>query len=206
MIRMPWRYQWDNPVFIDVRRWIPAGDVFDMNQGNMAIPIPAPFQFSGPITLAGEFLLNKQAFTGREIVNWQVDDAGDAMLKVGGWAWKSWMPSAPWVPGSWYFDKIMRSLRGGRDVLGRRYDPGYAFLSSVGVKVAPQDVELGFEYRAREVERTKNALNAEMRRIQKDKERKLISEETFIKERESLKKKMMRLESRAKETFKKTAP
>jgi len=35
-IRMPFRDEHGNPVFMDIRRWIPAGDVFDTNQGRSA--------------------------------------------------------------------------------------------------------------------------------------------------------------------------
>ena len=34
MLRMPYRDEHGNPVFIDIRRWIPAGDVFDVGQGH----------------------------------------------------------------------------------------------------------------------------------------------------------------------------
>src|SRR5690606_21945937 len=68
MVRMPWRDENDNPVFLDIRRWIPAGDVFDTNQGTMGeLGIPAPIQASGPLMLAAELALNKQAFTGQPI-------------------------------------------------------------------------------------------------------------------------------------------
>ena len=46
MIRMPYSDENNNPVFLDIRRWVPAGDVFDMNQNQM--PLPAWMQFGSP--------------------------------------------------------------------------------------------------------------------------------------------------------------
>jgi hypothetical protein len=201
MIRMPWRDDHGNPVFLDIRRWIPAGDVFDFDQSKGAIKVPAWMQFGGPLMLAAELALNKQAFTGKEIVNWKTDTAGDATSKVGGWLWRSWMPSAPWIPGGWYWEKIKRAAKGGRDVLGREYDLPMAFMSSVGIKIQGYDVKLGFRYKAQEIESIKNALTFEMRELERDRARKLIQYDDYIQQKEVLIKKIKNLESKAKEIF-----
>ncbi|MGL4441808.1 MAG: hypothetical protein ACRCUE_21375, partial [Bosea sp. (in: a-proteobacteria)] len=147
MIRMPWGDAYGNPVFLDVRRWVPAGDVFDMNQGHSALPIPAPLQFGGPLMLAGELLLNRQAFTGQDIVNDKTDDWWDLTSKVGDWAWKSWMPSAAWIPGSWYWTRIGNALKGATDFQGRPYSVPQAVSSSFGVKLKSQDVEAAMAWK-----------------------------------------------------------
>jgi len=117
MIRMPWRDAYGNPVFLDIRRWIPAGDVFDTNQGQSAIPIPAPLQFSGPLMLAAELVLNKTAFTGDEIVK-ETDTPAEKAEKIADWAWKSWMPAAPYIWNSWYWEKLRTAIKGGRRQAG----------------------------------------------------------------------------------------
>jgi hypothetical protein len=38
LIRMPWNDQHGSPVFLDVRRFIPVGDVFDLGQTHAALP------------------------------------------------------------------------------------------------------------------------------------------------------------------------
>jgi len=48
--------------------------------------------------LAFEFALNKQAFTGEEIVNRDTDTALEAASKTADWLYKSWMPSAAYIP------------------------------------------------------------------------------------------------------------
>jgi len=199
LIRMPWDDENGSPVFLDIRRWIPAGDVFDFNQNQM--PLPAWIQFGGPLMLAAEFALNKQAFTGKEIVNDKTDTPLDKASKYAGWAWRSWMPAHPLIPGSWYWQKISTAATGGRDVLGRDYDLPMAALSSLGIKLAPHDVELGFTYHARAFTAIRKELNWQAQQLAQDKERGLISADEFEKQIQRIKKKQERLAERAAKTF-----
>ena len=191
MIRLPWNDKTGNPMFLDIRRWIPAGDIFDFNQRG-AIPW-APIQLGGPVMLAAEFWLNKQAFTGKEITNDKTDDIWDKASKLGDWAWKSWMPSAAYIPGSWYWEKVSRALRGARDYSGNQYSVGEALASSVGVKVKPQDVDVGYEMKAREFSRVERDLKAQMRRAGIDLDRGLISQTEFDRAIKGIERKMIRL-------------
>lgn len=195
MIRMPWRDANDNPVFLDVRRWVPAGDVFDTNQGQTVLPIPAPLQFGGPLMLGAEFMLNKQAFTGKEIINPLTDTLGDRLEKVGGWAYKSWMPSAAYIPGSWYWDAVGTAIGGGRDTLGRPYSVPQAIASSVGIKARGHDIDFGFEMHELNYERTMRALKFETRILESDLDRGLISEGAFETEMRRIEQKMDRLDA-----------
>lgn len=201
MMRLPWNDDYGNPVFLDVRRWVPAGDIFDMNQGQSAIPVPAPLQFGGPLMLAGEFILNRQAFTGQEITNDLTDDWWDKSAKVTDWAWKSWMPSAPWIPGSWYWNRIGNAMSGARDFRGRPYSVPQAALSSAGIKVKSQDVRQGFYFHGLEFNRVEQELRAQMRRLARDRQRGLITERRFERERVRLITKMRRLGERRRQVF-----
>lgn len=201
MIRLPWGDDYGNPVFLDVRRWVPAGDVFDMNQGSSAIPVPAPLQFGGPLQLAFELALNKQAFTGDEIVNERTDDIWDRTAKIGDWAWKSWMPSAAWIPGSWYWNRIGNAMTGARDWQGRPYDVPSALASSVGIKAKPQDVEEAMFWKGREFEKVEQDLRAELRRAGRDFERGMISADTLNRRRDRIVGKLQRLGEDRQRTF-----
>lgn len=179
MIRLPYRDANGMPVFIDIRRWIPAGDIFDTNQGSSAVPIPAWLQFGGPMMLAGEFLLNKQGFTGEPITNELTDTTAEKLWKVADWGFKSWMPSAPWIPGSWYWQKIADAAAGATDYSGNPYSLPQAILSSTGIKVKPLDVESGLAFRAFEGRQEVRDLRAQARRLGRQKERGLISESAY---------------------------
>lgn len=219
MLRMPWLDRDGNPVFLDIRRWIPAGDIFDVTQGSAALGlIPAPLYFGGPVLLAFEFLLNKSAFTGKDLVNERADDIWDKASKLGDWAWKSWMPSAAWIPGSWYWAKIGRSWEvpdalkpaweaaglnpnRGRDYNGVLYGFTDAVASSFGIKLQPHDVMAGFENWGREFDRSERELKSQARRAQTDFERGLISAPERDAQMAKNMRKVQRLELRRIETF-----
>jgi hypothetical protein len=165
MLRMPFRDAHGLPVFLDVRRWIPAGDVFDTHQGSAALPVPAPLMFGGPLQLAFEFFLNRSAFTGEDITNELTQDVGDQFTTVADWAWKAWVPGSFWTPNSWYWEKISNAVYGATDAQGRPYSVPQALLSSVGVKVKSQDVESGIMWQMKDFQNVQKALKLEMRAL-----------------------------------------
>lgn len=201
MMRTPMEDDYGNPVFLDVRRWVPAGDIFDMNQGQSALPVPSWLQFGGPLMLAAEFTLNKQAFTGKEIVNDKTDDIWDRTAKVADWAWKSWMPSAAYIPGSWYWERIGDAITGARDWQGRPYDLEHAAASSIGIKLKPQDVDDGRSRKGFEFNQIEEALSAEMRRLQADYKDGRVGQLWFEFRHRRLIEKMERLGRKKEETF-----
>ena len=201
MIRMPYSDPYGNPVFLDVRRWIPAGDVFDMNQGHSSFAIPAPLQFGGPIMLAGEVVFNRMAFTGQPITNDRTDDWWDKTAKHADWAWKSWMPSAAWIPGSWYWERIGNAITGATDRQGRPYTLRTAIPSSVGIKLNPQDVQENFFWKGIEFNRVEQELRAEMRAIYQRYERGMMSAQTMEKQQAKVLRKLENLNRERQRTF-----
>jgi hypothetical protein len=179
MLRMPWRDAHGLPVFFDIRRWVPAGDIFDANQGSSALPIPAPLRFGGPMQMAFEFMLNRQAFTGDDITNSLTMDNMEKFSAVSDWAWKGWMPSSFWTPRSWYWTKIGNALYGATDTAGHPYSVPQALLSSIGVKVKPVDVNDGIKWHMFDFMQVQTALKAEMRSLAGQLERGLISQSAF---------------------------
>ncbi|MCV0395491.1 MAG: hypothetical protein K5872_22345 [Rhizobiaceae bacterium] len=198
MMRMPFRNEDGLPVFLDIRRWIPAGDIFDTGQGSSAIPIPAPLQFGGPLMIGAEIALNKQGFTGEEITNDLTDTWFEKAGKIGDYLWKAWLPSAAWVPGSWYWEKIGNAAKGATDASGRPYDLPSAAASSVGIKLKPQDVEQGLHWQGYGIQKVEQELKAQARRLARQRERNLISKDEFEKGMRSITTKFERLEDRAR--------
>jgi hypothetical protein len=179
MIRTPFNDQWGNPIFLDVRRFIPAGDVFDMNQGSSALAIPAPFQFGGPMMIAAELMLNRQGFTGDEITNELTDTAGEKAAKVASFLWKSAAPSAPWIPGSWYADKIMAAATGELDPRMRESSVPLALANSFGLKLKPHDVMLNRQYAMMRLDAVDRALNTQLNALARDYARRRIDLEFY---------------------------
>jgi hypothetical protein len=198
MARMPWHDDKGNPVFLDIRRWIPAGDVFDVNQGSSALPIPSWIQFGGPLMMASEFMLNKQAFTGREIVS-ETDTVLEAAGTTADWLYKSWMPSAGYIPGSYYWDKLDTAWNGGLDILGRPYSFSQAFLSSIGIKVQPHDIKLGYAFKSRDLAAQARLIQGDIRTAEMGLKRNLITKAEYNKVLAKGKKKLLLLSEKKKE-------
>ncbi len=192
MIRTPTRDRWGNPIFIDVRRWIPAGDVFDMHQGSSALPIPAPFQFGGPLMIGAELMLNRAAFTGEDIVNDLTDSQGDKAAKWGDFLWKSWAPSAPWIPGSWYYAKIKGAATGELDPLMREYSVPLAISSSIGLKLKPHDVGLNRRYQMMRLDAVERALSEQLQALSRDLSRQRIGQDFYDEQVEIIREKQRR--------------
>jgi len=200
MMRMPWNDAHNNPVFLDIRRWIPAGDVFD-TQSNAPLPLPAWMQMGGPLMIGAEMVLNRSAFTQQDIINPLVDDTGDRLAKYGTHLYRSYFPSAPWVPESWYWEKIESAIEGRRDVLGRPYSIAQALSSSVGVKLMPQDPDMNLRFRQQEFERQERALKSTRTMLARDLNRKIIDQDTYAEEVADINQKLQALAERRIEIF-----
>lgn len=201
MLRLPWGDGHGNPMFLDIRRWIPAGDIYDLSQGHSAIPLLAWLQPGGPLAIGAELFLNRQAFTGDEIVNELTDDWWDRTQKLTDYAWTSFMPSAAFVPGSWYWQKIGRALTGARDFGGEPYDWADAALQSVGIKVRPLDIQEEFRIKALEFNKVERELRFQMGALARQRARKLITQVEYLKARHRILDKVRTLNDKRREVF-----
>jgi hypothetical protein len=200
MMRMPVNDKHGNPIFLDIRRWIPAGDVFDLAPNN-PLPIPSWLHFGGPVMIAGELFLNRSMFTGQDIVDPTIDTLGDKTKKYGEFMYRSLLPSAPWIYDSWYWNKLSVAVKGGRDTLGRPISIPGAVLSSLGIKATGHDVELNFDYRRREFDRTERALKYALRLNQRDLARGIVSSKEHKRVQADLLDKMRKLNENRVEQF-----
>jgi hypothetical protein len=206
MIRMPYRDANGLPVFLDVRRWIPAGDVFDMEQGNAALPIPAPLLFGGPLQIAMELRMNRSAFTGEDITNSLTQTPTEKLGAAADYAWKAWAPNSFWSPNSWYWTKISDAIYGVRDQAGNINSVPQAFLSSIGIKVKSVDVENGMMWHFRDFENVQRALKADLRRAARDLDRGKIDQSAFDSEAAKIMRKFENLGVKANELNERITP
>jgi hypothetical protein len=154
LIRMPWDDRNGEPVFLDVRRWVPMGDVVDTGQAQSAIPLPPPVLPGGPGVLLAEFFGNKSWFTGRNITL-ETDTLAQKADKSFDHLWKGMMPNFPGLPGTYSTDMLVDTFYG-RAHPGpfgeERTSWGQAIPSVLGVKVASYPTEVmrtqrAFEWR-----------------------------------------------------------
>lgn len=141
LIRMPWNDAHGSPVYLDIRRWIPVGDVVDVAAGHAAVPLLPAMYPGGPLALFGELVANKSMFTGKPIVL-ETDTAGEKVRKVADYLWKAFAPNLLGVPGTYATQGVADSITGRTDKFGREMSTAQALASSVGVKVGsyPADV------------------------------------------------------------------
>lgn len=142
MIRMPWNDAHDSPVYLDIRRWIPVGDVLDLGQGHSVVPVPPALMPGGPLAVMFEIVQNKSMFTGKEISNRDTDTLIEQAKKAADHLWKAAMPNIIGVPGTYATEGVVGSMTGRTDAFGRELSPAQALLGSVGIKVGsyPTDV------------------------------------------------------------------
>lgn len=161
LLRMPWNDEHESPVFLDVRRWIPVGDLVDWGQTHSVVPFFPQLMPSGPAGLFAELALNKSAFTGKEITQ-ETDTAAEKAGKVADYLYKAFAPNTPGVPFAYSTEKILSAGGGKTDAFGREQSIAQAAASSVGVKLAsyPPDVlqrNAVIQFRARDAEIKANA-------------------------------------------------
>ncbi|MBI5258573.1 MAG: hypothetical protein HY855_18855 [Burkholderiales bacterium] len=141
LVRMPWNDANGSPVYLDIRRWIPVGDVADLGQGHSAVPIPPSLMPGGPLAVLGEVVLNRSAFTGKAITL-DTDTALEKAGKVFDHLWKAAAPNVLGLPGTYATQGVVDAVKGRTDAFGREQSVPQAMASTLGVKVGsyPADV------------------------------------------------------------------
>ena len=153
-MRMPWNDAHDSPVFLDVRRWIPAGDVYDLNGSHSAVPLPGWLSWGGPLAVAAELMTNQSSFTGKPIVKLDTDTPAELAAKVADHLFKWGAPNLP-LPGPGYavpgldkgqlqtysWQRIADAAGGRTDDFGRELSTPQAIASAFGIKAGsfPED-------------------------------------------------------------------
>ena len=140
LIRMPWNDAHGSPVFLDIRRWVPVGDVFDLGQNHAAVPLLPAAVPGGPLALLAELFANKSQFTGKAIVQ-ETDTAMERAGKVLDHIYKAFAPNLVFLPGTYAFTAAVNAGTGRTDSFGREQSTAQAIVSAHGIKLGayPRD-------------------------------------------------------------------
>ena len=149
--------------YVTVTRFVPGGDIFDLNSGQIPL-VPQPLQAN--FGLAGEVLfpmLGFDLFRGDKIKGQGVSEFDDFSVRAN-FALKKLIPNFPFVPGSYSTERI-RKAREDRSPLRRDETEFMAFLNTLGFKINKTNLSRlktikGFEFR-----RKLNGLEEQMRTI-----------------------------------------
>jgi hypothetical protein len=181
-LRMPWNSADDKPMFIDVSRWIPGGDIFEQKDTSTAIPlVPAPFQPGGLWYDALYTIATKtDPFTGNDIPGLLPDDGQVKTLKklLGHYVSKQ-APNMPFVPGSYSNDKYQKAKRAERrgfdgELRARgsdyaaEYSPFEAIVYGLGVKLRPQDININEKVKKLQHQKTVEEIDEAIRQVERD--------------------------------------
>jgi hypothetical protein len=94
LVRLPWHDSNGAPTFLDVRRWVPAGDMMDTMGSHSVLPLPNWLSLGGPLAFALEAYTNKSMFTGEPIFK-ESDTPGQRAAKFADYAFKWASPNLP---------------------------------------------------------------------------------------------------------------
>ena len=181
----------DTARYVNVTRYVPGGDIFDLNSGQIPL-VPQPLQAN--FGLAGELLfpmLGIDLFRGDKIKGQGVSEFDDFSIRAK-FALKRLIPNFPFVPGSYSTERI-RKARDDKSTLARNESELLAFLNTVGVKIEEADISRlrtikGFEYRRR-----LNGIREQIRGVYSKFDKGSINEDKKNKELEELNKKFEKL-------------
>jgi hypothetical protein len=149
LIRMPWNSDQirdgekvgEAPVFLDIRRFVPVGDVLDIGQSHAAVPLLPGMTPGGPLAVMMEIIINKSQFTGRDL-RLETDTTVEGAQKVADHLYKAFAPNVILLPNSYAFTGAVNAGTGKTDSFGSELSLKQAVASSAGIKASsyPKDV------------------------------------------------------------------
>ena len=142
----------DASTYINVTRFVPGGDIFDLNSGTIPL-LPQPLQAN--FGIAGEVLfpmLGFDLFRGDKIKGQGVSEFDDFSTRAK-FALKRLIPNFPFVPGSYSTERIQKA-RTDTSPLSRNESELLAFFNTLGFKITKTNLSQlktikGYEFRRR---------------------------------------------------------
>jgi hypothetical protein len=180
------------PVFLDVSRIFPGGDLLDAHANAGGIPLLQPITPSNPIlNTIGAMIWNKDSFFGKDIVD-KNDTSSEAAQKRGKWLWQQFAPAV--AIGNYHWDRAMNVIANqtGQPVLGYTgiskdglpVQTGYALAQTVGIKMRPIDLDLSAAIAKSEKEKLIRDIDTELRRLKRLESKGAITGEAAQQERD----------------------
>lgn len=193
------------PLFLDVSRMVPGGDLFDAENNAGGAPILQPIMPSNPVlTTLFAMLGNRDMFTGKDVVNKLTDTSEEAAAKRATWLWKQASPAI--AVGNTHWDRALNAVANlsGEPILGYTgvgrdglpVQAGYAIAQTAGVKVRPIDLETSERITESQRQRVLRELEIEIKRINRLESRGAITAEAAARERERQQEKKDRVRQR----------
>jgi hypothetical protein len=190
-IRMPFNSEHGDPLYFDIQRLTPGGDIFEQRSQETGIPgVPVSFQFGGLwYDLLYSLISKRDPFTGQEIEG--IDQDGDVIKDVIAPILKNQLkkipPNVTGIPGTFNTERMQKALRARRrgregDVTnGTPYAADYgiweALAYNVGIRLKPQNADANIALKRTLFEQQYNKEINNIRDAEKKYDREQISEE-----------------------------
>ena len=196
------------PVFLDISRIFPGGDLLDANNNSGGMPIFQPLMPGNPVlTTAMAMLGNKDMFFGKEIVDKDLDTDTEAAAKRAAWMWRQVAPAI--AVGNYHWDRAANALANitgepielgpisytGQDRSGNPVQWEYAAMQTFGIKARPIDLELSEIIGEANKKRIIRELTSEIKKINRLENNGFYSETNAERMRENAKMKRDRIRS-----------
>jgi hypothetical protein len=189
------------PVFLDVSRIFPGGDLFDAHNNAGGIPLLAPITPNNPVlTTAAAMLFNKDTFRNKDIVD-KSDTSAEAAQKRAMWMWKQVTPAIAF--GNTHFERAMNVIANvtgqpvnvglaeytgiGSD--GLPIQPAYAAMQTVGIKARPIDLDTSEKIQQSQTKAMMRDLETSIKKLNRLENKGAITPEGAEREREKLRQK-----------------
>jgi hypothetical protein len=194
------------PMFLDISRIFPGGDLLDANNNSGGVALLQPLTPSNPVlTSLVAMLANKDMFLGKDVVK-KTDTDEEKAQKRAAWLWKQTTPAI--AVGNYHFDRTMSAIANitqrpitidagplgvvsytgvGRD--GLPVQPKLAMLQTMGIKIRPYDLELSRNIEESNKKLALREIELEIKRINRQESKNVITSEAAEIEREKLLKK-----------------
>lgn len=188
------------PIYTDISRFMPGGDMFDIAHGDFTT-LPAPITPSNPVLTTIAALIpqiNKDMFTGKDIID-KNDTPAEAAKKRASWLIKQISPAI--APTGYHAEKLLNAgalmadttisipfIGFGDDVEytgfgkdGLPVQPKYAAMNVLGVKARPTDLELSAEISQGQDNSEIKSIKAEIRQAARLLDKGAISQRAYDK-------------------------
>ena len=153
----------DESRYVDITRFVPGGDIFDLNSGQIPL-VPQPLQMN--FGVAGDVffpMLGFDLFRGDKIKGQGISEFDDFSIRSK-FALKRLIPNFPFVPGSYSTERIERA-RKDTSQLKRSESELLAFFNTLGFKIEEADLSRLRTIKAFEFRRRVKGVEEQMRSV-----------------------------------------
>jgi len=198
-IRLPFNSVNGDPLFLDVERWIPGGDVFSQREtSEVGIPgLPTPFQPGGLyVDAIANFIFKVDPFTGTEI------DQSEGRMPLLKHFLKRIPPNIPGIPGTYATEKLKKAKSPDDIITNPNFQDSYftspsgyweSLAYTFGIKLRPQNLKVNQD--VKDLENDKKVKELENRRyeLEDDFREEKVTQEEYNKQLTKLEEEAIRL-------------